>query len=315
MKRFFLIIAFLLYSISPAVALQVTFLSQGSVTGPVVTLGDIVHFSENSPDAVALGSNPVGQAPPPGESTTLDSGKIFRYLQATVKLPADLTWSGAALVNVERLGIAITPARIQEIIADYLEQNKANLPKASIRFEPSVLPMPFVLPMGAMTYQVIPSDPAIIGSTRFAIIFKVDDKVVKNMSVRGKLEAIGNVVVTSVPLRKGAILQKEHLRLKRMDLGDLQQPGTDPRAFVGKRLTRSLRSGSPILASMVEVLPIIRRGEKVRIVIDTGILQLSATGFSHNDGKIGDMVRVQNISSNKIIYCRVAAPGLVEVVM
>ncbi len=315
MKRFSLLIAFVILSACPAMALQVTFLNHGSVSDPVITLGDIVHFSEDSPTATALASNPVGQAPPPGESTTLDSGKIYRYLQATVKLPHDLQWNGSPLVTVERLGITITPARIQEIIDHYLEQNKTNLPKAAIQFIPSVLPMPFIIPMGALTYQVIPSDPTILGSSRIAIIFKVDDKVVKNMSVRGRIEAIGEVVVAAVPLRKGTILQANQLRLKRMDLGELQQPGSDPKNLIGKRLTRSLRSGSPVLASMLESLPVIRRGEKVRIVIDAGAMQLSATGFSHNDGRIGDMVRVQNISSNKIIYCRVAAPGLVEVVL
>jgi flagella basal body P-ring formation protein FlgA len=315
MFREFLIIAVIFMAVSPARALQVTFLTEGSVTAPVVTLGDIVHFSDDGPVAVALGSKPVGQAPPPGETVLLDSVKIGKYLQATEHLPEDLSWNGANVVNVTRQGINITPARIQEIIANFLEQNKARLPKATIQFLPATLPMPFFLPMGAMSYQVIPSDPAILGSSRFAIIFKVDDKVVKNMSVRGRVEAIGKVVVASQPLRKGTILQPDQLRLKEMDLGELQSAGTDPHDFIGKLLTRSLPGGSPVLASMVETLPVIRKGEKVRIVIDTGPLQLSATGLSHNDGKIGDMIQVQNINSNKLIYCRVAAPGLVEVLL
>ncbi len=34
-----------------------------------------------------------------------------------------------------------------------------------------------------------------------------------------------------------------------------------------------------------------------------------------DDQKKNQIIRVQNSSSNKLIYCRVAAPGLVEVIL
>ena len=51
------------------------------------------------------------------------------------------------------------------------------------------------------------------------------------------------------------------------------------------------------------------------MVINHGSMHLSTVGIARNNGRQDQMIRVQNINSNKIVYCRVAAPGLVEVVL
>ncbi len=42
---------------------------------------------------------------------------------------------------------------------------------------------------------------------------------------------------------------------------------------------------------------------------------LTATGLAHSDGKIDDLIRVQNLNSNKVVFGRVAGPGIVEVIL
>jgi flagella basal body P-ring formation protein FlgA len=66
---------------------------------------------------------------------------------------------------------------------------------------------------------------------------------------------------------------------------------------------------------MVENLPVVKRGQQVKIAIKAGALLLTATGLAYNDGKLDQMIKVQNISSSKIILGRVAGPGLVEVML
>jgi flagella basal body P-ring formation protein FlgA len=66
---------------------------------------------------------------------------------------------------------------------------------------------------------------------------------------------------------------------------------------------------------MVKALPVVRSGERVKIIITSGSMILTATGLAYSDGQINQMIRVQNLRSRKIVYCRVAAPGLVEVLL
>ena len=299
----------------PAGALEITFRATGSVADSLIRLGDIADFDEETETARALATQPVGQAPSPGETTSLRSVGIRDFLVSSLSLSGDIRWTGSPTVAVQRLGVKIGPEQVDAFIGEFIKKNRGNLPEAEIRFVPSALPLPFILPTGELTHEVIPSNPGILGSSRFSIIFRIDDTVVKNMSVLGKIEALAQVVVAAGSLKKGAILRPEQLATAVMDISSINNPGLKPGDFVGKKLTRSLRAGSPILSSMIEAQPIVQRGEKVKIVINSGPLHLTATGLAHSDGAKDQMIRVQNINSNKIIYCRVTAPGLVEVLL
>jgi len=315
MFKLLLITGLFIGSVLPCAALQVTFKQNGEVDGVIVTLGDIAQFDDNSEMARALASQKVTQAPPPGESISLNSLAIKQYLENTLSLTSTIQWNGAATVSLTRTGIHIGSTRIQKIIADYLQQNSANLPDAEIRFIPAALPLPFVLPKGKLTYEVIPSSPRILGSSRFSIIFRVDNQVAKNMSVKGKIEALAPVVVAVRRLKKGAILSPSDLTLAVKNLNEVSNPGLDVNNFSRKKLTRNIKAGTVITLPMIAVVPIIKRGERVKIVISSGQLHLTASGIARTDGSRDQMIRVQNSNSNKIIHCRVAAPGLVEVLL
>lgn len=296
-------------------ALEITFQPSSSVDESVIRLGDIVALDEKTEMARALASLIVGQAPSPGKTSSLRSQNVIEFLTSSQSLPQGILWSGSPTVTVLRRGVTVGPEKIQNIIAGYLQENQDNLPDAEIRFVPSSLPLPFTLPKGDLTHDILPSKPGILGSSRFSIIFRVNDKVVKNMSIRGKVEALAEVVVSVGRLKKKQILRPQHLTTTLMDIGSTANPVLDFDYLLGKKLKKSLRAGSPVLLSMVETLPVVQRGERVKIVINSGALHISATGVARSDGIKDQMIRVQNINSNKIVHCRVTAPGLVEVML
>lgn len=299
----------------PCSALQITFKQEARVDGVIATLGDIAQFDENTEMTQALASQRVAQSPPPGETVNLNSLGIKKQLSTTLSLPGSISWNGPRTVNLKRNGIQIGSTKIQEFIAEFLRRNSENLPDAEIRFIPAALPLPFILPVGTLTYEVIPSNPRILGSSRFSIIFRVDNHVAKNMSVRGRIEALAPIVVASGRLKKGSVLSPGNLTLAIQDLNELSNPGLDINSFSGKILKRNIKAGTPITLPMVTSLPVVRRGERVKIVISSGPMHLSASGIARTDGGRNQMIRVQNINSKKIIHCRVAAPGLVEVIL
>lgn len=315
MTRILLVITCLFSLAQTAYALQITFSPSCAVDDSVIKLGDIAVFDEETEMARALATLPVGQAPAPGDEAILRSQSIKEYLISSQSLSQDIHWSGSPTVTVLRRGIAVGPEMLSTLIAEYIARNAGNLPEAEIRFVPSALPLPFTLPNGDLSHEVVPSNPGILSSSRFSIIFRIDGQVVKNISVRGKTEAFSQVVVAAGPLKKGQVLTPSDISTALMDISDMNNPGLELEDFIGKKLQRSLRAGSPIFASMVETLPLVHRGERVKIVINSGPLHITASGLARSDGIQDEMIRVQNLSSNKIIYGRVAAPGLVEVML
>lgn len=314
MIRLTLIIA-ILFSSQPLYAFDITFKKVSTVDGAIVRLGDVAKVDTVDEVGKALLTIPVANSPAPGDKAYLRSINIKKYLHSSQNLPEDINWNGASIVEVSRAGIQIDAKRMLGFIADYLQQQHDSLPDASIRFIPTAHPLPFTLPTGQLSCDVIPSNPGILSSTRFSLIFKVNDRVVKNMSIRGTIEARATVITTAIPVKKGTVLGPKHLRETVLDISELRDPGFSQEEFIGKRLKRTLRAGTPLQISMVESLPVVHRGERVKIVIQSGPMLLTATGLAYSDGKVNDLIRVQNINSSKVVFGRVTGPGTVEVLL
>lgn len=314
MFRTFLIIL-LIFANAEVHGLTVTLQPSAEVSEQTITLGDIASFDEESPLSRALASQPVGQAPSPGQQITLQAGSVIRNLMSNLPQQSTVQWQGAADIKVTRSAVVVSPAQVLQIIGNYIGENTRNLAQAEIRFIPSAQPLPFSLPSGKLTWQVTPSDPQILGSSRFSVIFSVDGRVRKNMSVRGRMEVLVPVVVVKGDTAKGSVLGPAHLAMSVLDISEMRGPILDPKEVIGKRLLVSVKSGRPLAKHQIDFPPVVRRGELVRIILQRGGLFLTATGIARNDGVADETIRVQNTASNKIVYCRVAAPGIVEVAL
>lgn len=308
-------IIMLLVLVAPALALEIVFKESASVADSVVRLADVAEIGQQTSLAENLMQQVVAQAPQVGSFLTIDTNGLGRQLRAKIGASAELNFSGAKSIKIKRSEQLIDNERIMAMISEFFAANKHRLPPAEISFTPTAPSLPFAIPEGELQVEVIPSNPNILSSSSFSLILTVDGKVVKNMSVRGQLKAMAQIVVTSEPLRKGTVLQTQHLGQAAVDINDLAEPEFDSQRLLGRQLTRSLPTGSPILGHMIEEQPVVRRGQLVKMIIASGSLHLSATGLAHNDGRIDQMIKVQNLSSNKTVHGRVTGPGMVEVVL
>jgi flagella basal body P-ring formation protein FlgA len=74
-----------------------------------------------------------------------------------------------------------------------------------------------------------------------------------------------------------------------------------------------LVAGRPIPRQSVIPPKIITRGQKVKILLNQGGLELSARGRAMSDAHLGQVLRVVNLSSNKAISAVATAAGVVKV--
>ncbi|MEE8575977.1 MAG: flagellar basal body P-ring formation chaperone FlgA, partial [candidate division Zixibacteria bacterium] len=76
-------------------------------------------------------------------------------------------------------------------------------------------------------------------------------------------------------------------------------------AIVGQRSKRPLRQGSIVTTDLVEPVPAIESGSIVSIVYSTGLCTVTAEGKAMSDGCAGEIIKVRNKSSGKVISARV----------
>ena len=295
--------------------MEISFKKKAEVSTDYVTLGDIVSFDEETALTTALATKIVSQSPEPGNLLNLDSVSIKDQIMRKTRLSIYTQWSGSRVVSVIRPGQQILPDNLLSAIQSYLKEHKHELPKSEVSFVPKSLPIPFMLPKGKLDIEVIPSNPDILKSTRFSILCRVDDKVEKNFSIQGELRALAPVIIAADSLRRGTILSPANTKKVVKDLTEYDAPCTDQRLILGKRLKRSVRSQDVINATDVEIPPMIKRGQLVKIIFYQGSIYLTATGVARTDGKLNQVIRVRNASSNKLIQAKVTAPGVVEVII
>ena len=84
-------------------------------------------------------------------------------------------------------------------------------------------------------------------------------------------------------------------------------------ALVGQQVRRMLIAGRPVPRQSVIPPVIINRGQKVKILLSYGGLQLTAVGRAMTDAHAGQELRVVNLSSNKAVSAVATIPGVVEV--
>jgi len=171
------------------------------------------------------------------------------------------------------------------------------------------------IPGDRITHEVVTKlNDGFIGDGLFAIRFYNRGGLVREEPVRLIMEVAREVVVSDKVLNRDRIVKMEDVRLvrkwfKQIPLNTVSELGD----VVGKRMSMSIRPNAEITRNMLKEPIMVKRGKMVKIVLDTGPMQIAALGLSEEDGMQGAVIRVKNMSSRKTIYARVLGESLVGV--
>lgn len=127
--------------------------------------------------------------------------------------------------------------------------------------------------------------------------------------VRASISA--RVLVTAGPVAAGQPLQHEQMTLERRDISNVADSLVEPDDALGLTSRRALRGGELLRKSQLVALPLVKRGQEVRIVARREQIEVSMNGEALDAGAQGDTVRVRN-ASGTTIRARVTGAGQVE---
>ncbi len=78
---------------------------------------------------------------------------------------------------------------------------------------------------------------------------------------------------------------------------------------------RTIAAATIITPGMVQAPKLIKRGERVTVVAETGGLKIRTVGKALSDGKSGDVIRVQSERSRRVVDGIVVSQGVVKVTL
>jgi len=119
-----------------------------------------------------------------------------------------------------------------------------------------------------------------------------------------------DTLVAARTVRSHAIITPDDITIK-----DVAIPGalTFPEEAIGQEARVVLYAGRPIRPGDIGPAAIVDRNQIVRLIFQSGSLQIVTEGRSLGRGGVGDFIRVMNLSSRTTVSGIIAADGSVTV--
>ncbi|MBW2409818.1 MAG: flagellar basal body P-ring formation protein FlgA [Deltaproteobacteria bacterium] len=290
-------------------------LEAAEVKGPKIYLGEIAKINGDDRQLVeALNELVIAKAPLPSRMRVLETQFIKLRLRQNGFNISTFDICGFPKTNVTRSYTEIGKKEIEEILSDFL-YTTALRGNSSARIKSLGVPNRIILPKGHITYRVSPpKDRHYVGLVPLSIEFSVDGEIQKKVRASATIEMMVEVVVARKPLQKHKPITEDDVVLHTMDLADL--PGNvfmDPEAVLGKRTRRAIGSNTVLRTDLIELPPIIQRGDIVVVVAESNGLRITALGKAKRKGRLGERIPVENFDSKKILHAEIVDSRTVKI--
>jgi len=140
------------------------------------------------------------------------------------------------------------------------------------------------------------------GNVHWAIYLSVD------------IESDFKVLVATRALSRDAELSARDFELAARHLPGLTTDYvTDPSMLAGQRLRQSIASGEALSLESLTPTNVIHRGQQVTLVAGSEGFQVRMNAVALSDGRLSERIRVQNLSSQRVVEGVVRSDSVVEV--
>jgi flagella basal body P-ring formation protein FlgA len=124
------------------------------------------------------------------------------------------------------------------------------------------------------------------------------------------------VAVATHALVLGSVLTANDVRVEQRDVSELP-PGffDDPANAVGLTAARPISGGAIITNQQLMGAKAVQRGQSVTLLADAGGIQVRMAGRVLSDGLVNQRVKVQNLSSGKVVEGIARSEQVVEIIL
>ena len=264
---------------------------------PYIFLGDI--FTNTGGKSVIK----VAYAPQPGKQSRFDAKWLYRIARAY-----NLNWRPLSLKThtiVERASQVIYRDEIEEALVSRLHKHGYQN-NFEIEFRQQ-----------DMRIHVAANEDATINIERLSIkettgrfvatlLVPANKPNAKRIRLTGRIHRLTQIPVVSRPLNRGDIIRRNDiewikLRERKIRQGYIQNENQ----IIGMAAKRYIAAKTPFTKNHMQRPQLIKKGGVVNIALVNGAMRLTTQGRSLENGSLGDMIRIKNIKTKKIIEAKV----------
>ena len=284
-----------------------------------MVLGDIAYVSCNNPSLLERINNIfIGNTPWPGNVRKIEKDVINARLMDEGIDFKGITYGSttSSLITVE--SIAITGEEIIRKAKEYL-LSKLSRPESEIIIESDRPPMDKLLPAngGDIRWEISQIDAnKDRGNVQLVVRISIDEKQYLKIPVFFTIRTYEDIAVPNKKIDRHDILAMDDLVIKRMETTKLAGLTFDnAEELAGKRAIRSIQPNIPITAEMIDNPPLIKKGDFIKVSVQSGNLHIVTKGVAKEDGYVGKVIRIKNTDSNKELYGKVEDSTTVKIIL
>jgi flagella basal body P-ring formation protein FlgA len=293
--------------------LQVVVQTDAQVSGERILLGQISKITGGDERLQQLVAGvDLGPSPRPGQERRITESSISVALANAGLTGNKISATIPEIVLIRGAFQRISEASLEEAFKRYVTNAVGGDEVAFSRIDVrGVKP----LPLGRI--ELAPEDNGkerIKGKTSLRMSVAVNGEDFGQVTVSGWVDRYSQVVCAARTVSRKTILSEDDLCFKRINIARAPDRIVfNMQEALGKRVRSTLQAGKCLQQHKLMVVPLVERGDRVKLLVNSGAVNISTMGIAKADGGAGDQIQVENLSSKKTVIGRVVDNVTVEV--
>ena len=319
MARILVMLVVLCLCAVPASAAPVTVAVNAEVTvaGPIITLGELATITGEDKERIkVLAAIKLGNASSPGHSLVLTSDALGVRLAGAGADLSEINWLVPPTTVVTTAAQTISGERLQAAASEALQAQLAAAGDTELSVTPLGTTPDVMAPLGSVDITTeFPAGIRFNAPTAAVVAISADGRPFTTVSVRFNVKAYQQVVVAARNIAAREAITADSVRTERREIGKMAGYITDIGKVMGLAARRPITAGTPLTESAVDKPLMVKRGTAVTILVKAGGMIIAAGGQVMQDGREGELIRVQNVTSKRIVSARVVDTNTVQVII
>ncbi|MBU0995490.1 MAG: flagellar basal body P-ring formation chaperone FlgA [Proteobacteria bacterium] len=283
-----------------------------NVTGETILLKDVAFIKSSDKSLKEkLGGVEIGDSPKPGHEKRISGRWIHSMIRSAINSESGADIDVPEIILVKREFQVIPEDKLFSLFEDYLEREFQD---GEVKISQFKIRGANIFSTGHVELSPLPDNKRNMGMVNLSVNVVIDEKFCGSVLLSGQVDVYKKVVCAKTYVKRGATLAIEDVGFDVINISKAPVDTiNDINDAVGKYVKTNLREGAFLRASMLDLPPLIEKGDKVKLVAGKGALTVITMGIAKTGGPEGAQIRVKNVASGKVVVGRVKDEFTVEV--
>jgi flagella basal body P-ring formation protein FlgA len=284
-----------------------------TVTTPEVRLGDLANVTSRfiRDDDMVIGLKKVFlvKSPDPGKTVTITAAQALNRLREEGVQIAGLGYALPRIMKVTRASREVTRDEILAVLEEALAKSGDTAELKGIEYSKPVHVVP-----GVMELSVEGFSRSSTGNMQFRLLANVDGAAPARFQIGAAVDEWVQVPVARRPLLKGSVVNADDLMMARLNLNTIpSDTAHSATSIIGLETSSNITYGEVFRKKKLAIPPLIESGARITMIYESKFLKATATGTALESGAEGQLIRIRNDASKKVVTGKIIEPGLVRI--